>query len=198
MSSQDIVKLGLSRSACRPEQLKSLAELVYQLRNIPGDIVEIGSYKCGSTLILGAQSEDCSPAKKVFAFDTFSERPEASAFDSKTLPSFASNFEEAKNVTSVLPAIELVQGLHEDTIPKFAHRPVSLLFLDSDMYTSHVVALKHFWPDISPGGFLVFHDFVTLNCPGVRKAFDEFFEELINTPTCLHAFLAGMLAIQKV
>lgn len=193
----ELTKLGVSRSACLPEQLQKLAELVYHAKDIPGDIIEIGAYRCGSTLVLAAQSEESSPHKKVFAFDTFAGRPASSAFDPQIIPQFESDLNEVKKVTESIPSIELVSGLHEETIPSFPHRPVSLLFLDSDMYMSHVATLQHFWADISVGGFLVLHDFITLNCPGVRKAFDEFFMNEIDTLARKHTYLSGMLVIQK-
>jgi len=193
----DLFNLGESRSSCATTQLKELIELVNHARNVPGDIVEIGSYKCGSTIILAAASEICSPHKKVFAFDTFKGAPSISVADSDTIGEFDDvNFSEVKNVTSMIPSIELIQGLHEETIPKFQHRPISFLFLDSDLYTSHLTALHHFWPDISENSPIIFHDFITLNCPGVRKAVDEFFRDFLHQGI-KHSFIGGMLVIQK-
>lgn len=189
--------LGHSRSACQLEQLQSLVQLVYNAKDVQGDILEIGSYKCGTTIVLAVQAQECSPEKKIYAFDTFSGRPQGHAVDPNIIPPFETNFQEVVSATKGVPSIHLVQGLHEETIPTFAHRPISVLFLDSDLYESHRVALEHFWPDISKGGFLVLHDFATLNCPGVRKAFDEFFRDIIDTLAYKHIYLSGMLVIQK-
>lgn len=190
----DLLLLGQNRSACTPGHLQGLINLVGLVKDVPGDIVEIGSYKCGSTIILAAASESCSPSKKVFAFDTFSGMPAVTEFDQHQAGDFGDvSFEEVQSVTKSLPNIHLIQGRHEDTIPVFPHNPISLLFLDSDLYQSHIVSLKHFWPDISEGGCVVFHDWNTADCLGVKKAISEFFgESLIK-----QSFVSGMLAVQK-
>lgn len=193
----ELFNLGQSRSACRSDQLQMLVDLVGHIKDLPGDIIEIGSYKCGSTIVLAAASSLYSPHKKVFAFDTFAGMPALSEFDTTTIGEFDdSSFEEIKSVTAQLPNIELVQGLHENTVPEFAHRPVSLIFMDSDLYESHLLCLKHFWPDLVKNGYLVFHDFLTLNCPGVRKAVDEFFQDSLESLGDA-SYIAHMLTIQK-
>lgn len=143
---------------------------------------------------MAAVAESFSPEKTVFAFDTFSGMPNVSEFDEHKAGDFGDiDFEEIKTTTSQLPNIKLVRGPHEATVPSFSRRPISLLFLDSDLYESHLVALRHFWPDISQGGQIVLHDWNTQDCPGVKKAILEFFGP---SPTN-HFFLEGMLTVQK-
>jgi O-methyltransferase len=193
----ELLKLGQSRSACRPDQLQMLIDVVGHIKDLPGDIIEIGSYKCGSTIVLAAASGLNSSTKKVFAFDTFSGMPAISEFDTHTNGTFDDiTFDEIKAATTPFLNLELVRGLHEKTIPEFGHRPVSLIFMDSDLYESHSLCLKHFWPDVVKGGFVVFHDFLTLNCPGVRKAFDEFFKDSLSS-LAFSDYVANMLVIQK-
>lgn len=190
----ELTLLGQNRSACTPDHLQGLVDLVDAVKNIPGDIVEIGSYKCGGTIILAAASEICSPHKKVFAFDTFSGMPAVSEADQHKAGDFGDvDFEEVKKVTSALSNIELVQGRHEDTVPNFSPQPVSLLFLDSDLYRSHLVSLQHFWPLLSKNGIAVFHDWNTADCLGVKKAISEFF----GTRMLNQTFVSGMFAVKK-
>jgi O-methyltransferase len=193
----ELLKLGQSRSACAPEQLQELINLVHRAKNVPGDIVEIGSYKCGSTIVLAAASELYSPEKKIFTFDTFTGLPAVSEFDSDIIGDFGDvNYEEIKTTTKSISSIHIIRGRHENTVLAFPHQPASIVFLDSDLYESHLISLQHFWPDISENGFLILHDYVTLNCPGVRKAFDEFFKGSLQS-VIKHTFLSGMLVIQK-
>ena len=42
--------------------------------------------------------------------------------------------------------------------------------MDSDFYSSHVVALEHFWPLLSLDGIALFHDFTF---EGVQQAIKE-------------------------
>lgn len=191
---ESLLRLGQSRSACSANQLVKLASLVCQFKDVPGDIVEIGSYKCGSTITLAAASELYSPNKKVFAFDTFSGMPNVSEFDQHKPGTFGDiSLEEIKKVVEVLPNIHLIQGRHEDTIPSFSHNPISLLFLDSDLYWSHFISLRHFWPDISENGVMILHDWNTADCPGVRKAMVDFFGYSEIKSVCEYS----MLIVQK-
>jgi O-methyltransferase len=193
----ELYELGTSRSACAPAQLQSLVEIVKAAEKVPGDIIEIGSYKCGSTIVLAAASELCSPNKTVFGFDIFKEMPAGSKFDQDLSHSFGDlDFEEIKSVTEQISNLAVVRGLHEETIPVFPPRPISILFLDSDLYESHRIALEHFWPMLSENGLLILHDFVSLNCPGVRKAFDEYFKNSLES-VIKHSYQSGMLVVQK-
>lgn len=193
---EKLINLGLSRAACSVENLQGLAHIVALVRNIPGDIVEIGSYKCGSTIITAAVAEQVTnPIKNVFAFDTFAGMPPATSFDYQgELPTFSDvDFGEIQKTTSLLSNIHLIRGPHERNIPIWKPRPLAFIFMDSDLYSSHMVALKHLWPMLSPGGIIAFHDWNTLDCPGVKKAILDFFD---CTPV-KQDILYGMLALQK-
>ena len=171
------IKLGKSRSACAAEHIDGLIEIVKSIKDVPGYIVEVGSYRGGATIALAAASAYyCNPVKSVLGLDTFTGFPQPSQFDAHKFGEFGNaNFQEVKEATSHLPNIQLIQGMHEETIPKLDHRPISLLFLDSDLYQSHLISLQHFWPNISKGGFVVFHDITTADCMGVAQAVNDFF-----------------------
>jgi predicted O-methyltransferase YrrM len=188
------VALGISRSACTDDHLKGLMLLVKQTQDVPGHIVEIGSYRCGATIAIAAAAQVCSPNKRVFAFDTFSGMPAVSEFDEHRAGDFGdANFSEIQEVVKPFSNINLVRGVHEETIPGFPINPLSLIFMDSDLYGSHVVALKYLWPRLSPDGIIVFHDWNTADCPGVKKAITEFVGDSPFSST----LCAGMLAIKK-
>lgn len=186
---------GVARSICSKDNLQTLTNMIHQTKNVPGDIVEIGSYQCGGTIVMAATAEHITkPIKQVFAFDTFSAMPDVSKFDEHKAGNFGDmDFEEISKAVAVLPNITLVRGVHEETIPAFPPRPLAFVFMDSDLYVSHLVALQHLWPMISTGGIIMFHDSNTIDCPGVRKAIGEFFGDTL----IQRAEISGMLAIQK-
>ena len=37
--------------------------------------------------------------------------------------------------------------------------------------------MKFFWPRMVIGGRIICHDYNNVNCPGVKKAFDGFFQD---------------------
>lgn len=160
------IAFGKSRADCSSEQIDDLLSICEETRNVPGCIVEVGSWKCGTTICMAADD----PSREVFALDLFGGLPYP---DQKEFLNFGdTDFEEISEAVSAYPNIHLVRGLHEYTVPMFAtHRkPIALLFMDSDFYSSHLVSLANFWPLLSIGGIAVFHDF---SFEGVRKAIED-------------------------
>lgn len=164
MNFDDAIALAKSRSDCEPKNIDTLVRVVRELAALPGSIIECGSYRCGATIAMAA----ADPLRNVFAFDTFGGLPygEGVGFENFANTSFA----EILEVTSQFPRLILVQGRHEDTVPVFPATPICLLFMDSDHYSSHQVCLKHFWPQLCSGGYVIFHDWVF---DGVQRAVNE-------------------------
>ena len=155
MTFENALQLAKSRSDCEARYIDKLVELVRSVGDVSGEIVECGSYKCGATIALAA----ADPNKKVYALDTFGGLPYGES--QQGFENFANtDFYEIVYTTSEFPNIRLIQGRHEETVPRLAPLigPVSFLFMDSDFYSSHQVCLTTFWPQISPKGIIVFHD----------------------------------------
>ena len=69
---------------------------------------------------------------------------------------------------------EFVKGWFEETLPvQTATKKISVLRLDGDLYSSTLVALKHLYPLVSKGGFLIMDDW---NLAGCRIAFYDYFQ----------------------
>lgn len=166
-NSAEGIEFGMSRTDCSEDCIRALLAIVEETREIPGCIAEVGSWKCGASIAMAS----ANPSKAVYAFDLFGGLPygkEAGFLN------FANNdFEEVERAVHPYRNIFLIRGLHEHTIPVFAaaRAPISLIFLDSDHYSSHVVTLSRLWPLLSPGGYVVYHDW-TFEC--VQKAIREF------------------------
>jgi len=166
---QAALQLGKSRSDCAPHYVNDLVALVRQSNNIPGCIVECGSYRCGMSIAMAATAEYYKSYKRVYACDTFGGLPYD---DQQTFLGFANtNFDEILEATAPFN-ICFIRGRHEDTIPTFPKQPISLIFLDSDFYSSHKVVLEYLWPMLSPNGSIIFHDWTF---EGVQAAVKEFF-----------------------
>lgn len=158
------IDLAKSRSDCAPQNIDTLVRIVNELKDVPGSIVEVGSYRCGATIAMANAGID----KVVYAFDLFGGLPYGNdvGFDN-----FAdADFQEILVNTSQFFNIVLLRGLHEETIPKFTCPPLSFIFMDSDHYSSHKVALENFWPTLSSKGIVAFHDW---SFPAVQRAIAE-------------------------
>ena len=153
MITTDGIAYGKSRSDCSDSQLQILLRLVEETRNVHGAIVEIGSWKCGSSIMMASANRH----KDVYAFDLFGGLPYGVGAGFENFGQ--TDWDEILSATEPYGVI-LVRGKHEDTIPKVASTlgPLSLIFMDSDHYSSHKVALENLTPQLSPGGVILFHD----------------------------------------
>lgn len=136
-------------------QLETVLSLVHEARGIPGVFAEVGAWKCGVSIEM---SKIC-PEKHVYAFDVFGGYPyeHTTAFKNFAILDFA----EVQELVRPYPRVHLIRGKHEETIPLFSDmigHGFSMIYLDSDFYSSHKVALDHFGPLVNQGGILCFHD----------------------------------------
>lgn len=170
-------------------ELYNLYKGVFKTAKIPGDIVELGVFKGGSAkLICEIKGE-----RYLHLFDTFEGMPKAGEYD--TIKEGAFRDITVDNVRQYLrdyKNIFFYKGLFPETAGSIKNRKVSFLHLDVDIYKSTFEALHFFYSRMSRGGLIISHDYNSKSCPGVKKAFDEFFKnrpepiiELSSTTQCL-------------
>jgi len=175
-------RTAYAHSLVTPVNLHFLEELATRIERleIPGDIVECGVYQGGSAAVLGATMAKHGSERMLRLFDSFEGMPKAGDRDgefSHKLEGFGTSDERI--VRAVLrragvPAdqVEIYVGLFEDTFPTAPSRPVALLHVDCDFYEPVLLTLRTFYPQVSPGGFVVLNDYGTFK--GAKEATDEF------------------------
>jgi len=164
--------------------------------NVPGDFVECGVWKGGSSGLMGLVLEGKSEFKnrRLHLFDSFEGLPEPGEHDGQHAADYSggansgsltsihqceAGIDEVKNFLFGelhLPSDGLVfhQGWFQDTLPALGTEPsaIALLRLDGDWYESTKVCLDHLYPRLSKGGVVLLDDY---NCwEGCRKATDEY------------------------
>jgi O-methyltransferase len=181
---------------------------------VPGDFAELGVYKGESARIIhrmdpsrkfhlfdtfegfreedlkGETGEASSYTTRNFA-DTTLELArrtiggnENVVFHPGRFPASVSGQQSAVSGHDISDNFILVTG---DREPRTANRgPVySLVNLDADLYQPTKVALEYFYPNLSPGGVILIHDY-NYKWPGIKKAADEFVaaipENLVSVP----------------
>jgi 2-polyprenyl-3-methyl-5-hydroxy-6-metoxy-1,4-benzoquinol methylase len=190
---------------CKPctmttmERLFAVYEAVgYLVRNrIPGDIVECGVWKGGSSMMaalaLAHHGDDGS--RRLWLYDTFAGMPEPGPRDVKldggdsigkwrenkaadhNAWNYGSLDEVRANMAKTGFPVErtvFVPGKVEETLP--AQRPdrIALLRLDTDFYESTKAELAALAPLLSPGGTLIVDDYGSW--AGSRQAVDEWLD----------------------
>lgn len=150
----------------------ALYEMALALRAKPGAVAEVGIYKGGTARLLAATCPD----KPLHLFDTFEGMPETDpSVDGHRTGDFAdTSLKAVKTFVDGGARMHFHVGLFPDTAAPIENDRVCLVHVDVDIYQSVRACLKFFYPRLVPGGALVFDDYETERCPGVRKAIDEF------------------------
>ena len=166
--------------------LQSILETSY----LEGDIIELGTYKGGSTTLIAHHLKTTRSKKHIYACDTFEGHP----YDDITSACYclkrgmggdsSVNYVENKfRKFKVSDKIAIVKGKFEDTLLRqLGDRVFALAFLDCDLYQSGKFCYSFLYPRIVPGGCIVVHDYEEQQPDkprsfGISLATDEFLKE---------------------
>jgi hypothetical protein len=170
------------RDSC-PECGERIFPLQYLLDNIDFDkkgyVIELG-VASGKTINMIGKSIPDNP--NIYGFDSFEGLPEA-WHDGGIL--FDKGAFSTNGILPEVPSnVKLIKGWFDDTLPIFKRDilqeiPISLLHIDSDIYSSAKCAFDVFKSNIVAGTIIVFDEL--WNYPDYKnheiKAFAEFLEE---------------------
>lgn len=136
-----------------------------QLTHPDGLVLEFG-VATGRTL---NQFARWMPYRSIVGFDGFLGLPEDWTSQMRR------GFFARDNLPRVRENCELVVGWFDQTLPRYVkehieHRPISLLHIDSDLYSSAVTVLTNLKNNIVPGTVVIFDEYI--NYPGWQQ--DEF------------------------
>ena len=181
----------------KPDNLRELASIVIEIERArrPGLIIEAGTARGGSAIVLAAAKAAARPMK---VYDVFGMIPppgehdgadvheryqeiaggEARGVGGDTYYGYRDDlYREVTESFSRLGVavaehnVELIQGLFEDTI--VLDEPVAFAHLDGDWYESTMTCLTRIAPLLVAGGRLVLDDYDKWS--GCRRAVDEYF-----------------------
>lgn len=172
--------IGLNRLDNIEFCMKHIAE-----KNIPGDFIETGVWRGGSTMLMKALMDELGMNDRfVWLADSFEGLPEPDTKyfpyskdqDLHKQPLLSTTQEEVKanfeHFNLLDDRVKFLKGWFKDTLPSAPMASISLLRLDGDLYESTYVALKHLYPKVSTGGFVIVDDYNAF--PYCKKAVDDF------------------------
>lgn len=165
--------------------------------NIPGEIVECGIWKGGSTMAMALAAME--QPREIWMYDTFEGMTDPTEFDVDihgksaatrmkedarknrgvrgSVYAFAPLEEVQANMQSTGYPDEMlhfIKGPVEKTIPENMPEKIAVARIDTDWYESTRHELEHLFPRIVPGGVLIVDDYGAWR--GSRKAVDEYFQ----------------------
>lgn len=181
------------------ERMFALYKAVEYIINskIPGDFVECGVWKGGSTMLIALTLLEMKETnRKIYLYDTFTGMSEPTEEDIKVSDKSVralSHWKKAQEEDfnewcfSPLPEVKnnmystkypkdkiiFVKGKVEETVPKTMPSKIALLRLDTDWYESTKHELTHLFPLVTKNGVLIIDDYGSW--AGSKKAVDEYF-----------------------
>lgn len=165
--------------------LKQWRKALSATRHLRGCVVECGTYRGESIAPLGWLMREDGDTRHLYGFDSFQGFPEikpedeseegylgrSPAYFARTSQADVQDFIDALDLSD---RVTLVGGFFEDTLPKTAVGPISVLILDCDLYDSYKTCLRELYPRVEPGGWILFDEYFNRKYPGARRAVDEF------------------------
>lgn len=216
---KELAKLCMPFTMTSVERMYSLWQTVkyVSVNKIPGDIVECGVWKGGSSMLTALTLKSLGDLnRKIYLYDTFAGMTEPTSEDvsykgTGAFETFSShqkeNFNEwafagldevKQNLLSTgypQSQLEFVKGKVEETIPRISPQSISLLRLDTDWYESTKHELEHLYPRVSANGVIIVDDYG--HWLGARKATDEYLEGQNHRPLLQRIDYTGRLMIKS-
>ncbi len=153
--------------------------------NIEGDFVETGIWRGGVIILISALLEEREINNRyIWAFDSFQglpkPNPEKYPIDrgnnlykinllAASLEEVYNNYKEYNISTE---RVIFNKGWFKDTLPNNEVNKISLLRLDGDLYESTILSLKHLFPKVTKGGYVIVDDYNAF--PFCKKAVDDY------------------------
>jgi hypothetical protein len=200
-------KLFRYESGIPQVNIDHLLQGIDEIKKLPGNIMECGSNRCGTTSILANYLKSKNIEKKVFALDTFGGfDPEEIRKERRLgLTDYPENsyhynsFEYVEKKILKLKlndTIILKKGLFQETLPTI-DSDFCMGFIDCDLGESMKYVAETLWPKLVNNGILFFHDYNFDRYQNVKPTVDMFVSEHHNEIKS-HYELPGMYYVKKL
>jgi predicted O-methyltransferase YrrM len=158
---------------CNLDALENLKLLLHKVKDIDGDVAEIGVYKGGSALEISKILTN----DNIYLFDTFEGLPETNEYDNyhKKGDFNDVSYENILKLFENNNKIQIYKGVFPiENSEVLNNKKFKFVHLDVDIYDSYKNCLNFFHDKMAKGGIIVFDDYNASTCLGAKKAIDEF------------------------
>ena len=160
-------------------RLYTIWDNIKNVKNIDGDLIEVGSWRGGVSMLMGQKLLFEKSQKKVFSYDTFHGVVKSSKLDpfyknnehnEADLDEYKENLEKLK-----LDNIRIYSGIYPDDFLSNInpHTRYSLAHIDVDTYQSAYDSFKFIWDKMSVNGIFIFDDYGFHQTSGIRLCVDD-------------------------
>jgi O-methyltransferase len=150
-------------------------------RNVPGDLIETGVWRGGSTIFMRALLKAHGESeRRVWVADSFEGLPpskdEADGSDLSQVQFLKVSLEEVQGNFARFGLLDdqvrFLKGWFAETLPTAPIEKLAILRLDGDLYSSTMDALTALFDKLSPGGYVIVDDYHTW--PACKAAVTDF------------------------
>ncbi len=165
------------RTLVPPDRLFFIYQFARHARSLAGDVGQVGVYKGGTAKLIARLFSATN--KTIHLFDTFSGMPAPDpqkdnlAYVREAIFSDTS-LDEVREYLRDCGNVLFYKGTFPETAGPIRDRQFCFVYVDADLYQSTRGAIEFFYPRMVPSGVIVFDDYDSRKCPGVRRAVDEF------------------------
>ena len=190
------------------EGMEDVMQLLDMTASRRGDVIECGSSRCGTSILIAKHLEVMGIQKKIFALDSFEgfspeelNRERSAGLTSAPDDAFTStNFgyvTEKLNKLGYEDRIIPIKGFFEDTLLSIVHESeFAFALIDCDLQESMSYCADNLWSHTVPGGIVAFDDYDSDEFRGARLAVDRFVQDHL-TSISAHGMLNRLYYVKK-
>lgn len=153
------------------KRMNSLLQCMEEVEKnrIPGDFIETGVWKGGSTIFMrGFLKKARNTKRKVWVADSFmgfppTKHPDGNDVNNDIYPDLVISIETVKDNFLKYNLLDeqvcFLKGFFSETLPSAPIKQLAILRLDGDLYDSTMDALTALYPKLSKGGYVIIDDY---------------------------------------
>lgn len=166
------------RTGIGPYRLYELWSLVREARKVPGDLLEVGTWRGGSGALIAQAARTAGFEAETFLCDTFTGVVKAGAEDTFYHGGEHEDTSRAKVEGLLaemgLDRVTILEGIFpEETGAKIEDKTFRFCHIDVDTYQSAKDVMDWVWPRLSVGGMIVHDDMGFYFCSGITRLVEE-------------------------
>lgn len=152
--------------------------------NIPGDFIETGAWRGGTTIFMRALLKVYGVTdRKVWVADSFEGLPapkdEEDGSDLSQVDYLKVSLDQVKSYFEKFDLLDdqvgFIKGWFCDSLPNAPVEELSILRLDGDLYSSTMDSLQNLYHKVNKGGYVIVDDYHSW--PECQRAITEFLEQ---------------------
>lgn len=175
-------------------RLAALCSFVDATTSQGGEYWECGTFRGDCAIVI--KNHMGQSARTMRLFDTFSGQPASGPHDIHLVGSMAGTSQQiVEDLFAGQSGVHIHQGIMPATFSGLEDCIISVANIDVDNHDAVKACLEFVYPRVPPGGYIVLDDYGCPNCPGAKKATDDF---LIGKPETLESLASPQVHFVKL